>query len=310
MIKKKVFLAGHKGMVGSAIFRKLKKKKLQILTIDKSKLNLLDQKKVFQYLKNKKPDYVIIAAAIVGGIHANNSNKSKFLYENLQIQNNIIHGSYLAKVKNLIFLGSSCIYPKNIKREMKEGDLLKGELEKTNDAYALAKISGVKMCEFYSKEYKVNYKSLMPTNLYGPGDNYNLNNSHFIPAIIKKIYNCKKFNKKTLKLWGSGKPKREVMYVDDLADACIFFLKKKLLKPYVNVGTGYERSIKQYAKIVLNKFGYKANIIFDKSKPDGNPKKKLNLNLLKKHNWKHKISFEKGIEQTIDDFLKNIKKYN
>jgi GDP-L-fucose synthase len=306
-MKKKIFIAGHNGMVGSAILRKLRNKPFKILTINKSKLNLLNQKKVHFYLKKKKPDYVIIAAAIVGGIHANNSYKSKFLYENLQIQNNIIHGSFISGVKNLIFLGSSCIYPKNITRKIKENDLLSGKLEPTNDAYALAKIAGVKMCQFYSSEYNLNYKSLMPTNLYGPGDNYNLQNSHFIPALIKKIYLNKINKKQSLEIWGSGAPKREVMHVDDLADACLFFLKKKISQPYINIGSGYEKTIKQYAKIIMKKFNYNMKMIFNKSKPDGNFRKRLDLSLAKKYKWSSKISFENGIQNTIDDFIKNLK---
>jgi GDP-L-fucose synthase len=307
--KKTIFIAGHKGMVGSAILRQLKKKSFKILVIDKSKLNLLNQKKVFYYLKIKKPDYVIIAAAIVGGIQANNLYKSKFLYENMQIQNNIIHGSYLAGIKNLIFLGSSCIYPKNISGKMKEKDLLNGKLEPTNDAYALAKISGLKMCEYYSNEYNVNYKSLMPTNLYGPGDNYDLNNSHFMPALIKKIYLSKINKKKELKIWGSGKPKREVMHVDDLANACLFFLKKKISEPYINIGTGYEKTIKEYAQIIMKKFKYKMKIVFDKSKPDGNLRKRLDLTIAKKYHWNFKIPFDQGINQTINEFVTNFKNY-
>lgn len=306
-MKKKIFIAGHNGMVGSAILRKLRNKRFKVLTINKSKLNLLNQKKVHFYLKKNKPDYVIIAAAIVGGIHANNSYKSRFLYENLQIQNNIIHGSFISGVKNLIFLGSSCIYPKNITRKIKENDLLSGKLEPTNDAYALSKIAGVKMCQFYSSEYNLNYKSLMPTNLYGPGDNYNLQNSHFIPALIKKIYLNKIKKKQFLEIWGSGAPKREVMHVDDLADACLFFLKKKITQPYINIGSGYEKTIKQYAKIIMKKFNYNMKMIFNKSKPDGNFRKRLDLSLAKKYKWSSKISFDNGIQNTIEDFLKNHK---
>ena len=307
--KKTIFIAGHKGMVGSAILRSLKKKSFKIFVINKSKLNLLNQKKVFNYLKKKKPDYVIMAAAVVGGIQANNLYKSKFLYENLQIQNNIIHGAYLAGIKNLLFLGSSCIYPKNILGKIKEKDLLNGKLEPTNDAYALAKISGIKMCEHYSSEYSVNYKSLMPTNLYGPGDNYDLDTSHFIPALIKKIYLSKIKKKKELKIWGSGKPKREVMHVDDLANACLFFLKKKIYEPYINIGTGYEKTIKEFAQIIMKKFKCEMKIVFDKSKPDGNLRKRLDLTIAKKYHWNSKISFDQGINQTIDEFVKNIKNY-
>ena len=221
----KIFLAGHQGMVGSAILKKLKENGYQnIITRNRKQLDLLDQNKTKKFLKINNPKLVIIAAAKVGGIIANMNNKSKFLYENLQIQNNLIHGSYIAGIKNLFLLGSSCIYPKFCKQPMKEEYLLSGSLEESNDAYALAKIAGIKMCEHYSKAYNLNYKSLMPPNLYGPNDNYNLQNSHFYPALIKKIHNAKNRNKKKLILWGSGKPKRELMFVYDFADAVIYFM--------------------------------------------------------------------------------------
>ena len=224
----KIFLAGHNGMVGSAILKKLKLRGYKkIITVSKSKLNLLDQKKVEIFLKKKKPKIVIIAAARVGGILANNNNKANFLYENLMIQTNLIHSSFLAGVKNLIFLGSSCIYPKNVKQPIKEKSFMTGKLEETNDAYALAKITGVKMCKDYSKQYNLNYKTLMPANMFGTNDNYNLKSSHFFPALIKKIYLAKKNRKKKLIIWGTGKAKRELLFVDDFADACIFFHEKK-----------------------------------------------------------------------------------
>ena len=224
----KIFLAGHRGMVGSAILRKLHKNGFNnIITKTRKQLNLLDQFKTFNFLKRYKPKFVIIAAARVGGIVANTNFKSQFFYENLQIQNNLIHGSYLAGIKDLFLLGSSCIYPKYCKQPMKEDYLLTGSLEESNDAYALAKIAGLKMCEYYSKTYKLNFKSLMPPNLYGPNDNYDLNNSHFYPALIKKIHNAKIRNKKELLIWGTGKAKRELMFVDDFVDSVIFFMKKK-----------------------------------------------------------------------------------
>ena len=220
--KDKIFLAGHNGMVGSAIYRKLKKHGYKkIITQSRKNLDLLDQKKTLNFINKNKPKLVIIAAARVGGIIANSTLKDKFLYENLQIQNNLIHGSYLTGVKNLFLLGSSCIYPKNCKQPMKEDYLLTGILEETNDAYSIAKIAGIKMCEYYSKAHKLNYKALMPPNLYGPNDNYDLIKSHFYPALIKKIHIAKKLNKKKLELWGTGKPKRELMFVDDFADSLI-----------------------------------------------------------------------------------------
>ena len=226
--KSKIFIAGHKGMVGSAIHSHLKNKGYKfLLTRNKKDLNLLNQIKTEKYLKKIKPDCVIIAAAKVGGILANKNDKANFIYDNLMIQSNLIHSSFLAGVKKLIFLGSSCIYPKYAKQPIKEDYLLSGKLEETNDAYAIAKIAGIKMCEAYNKQYGLNYICLMPTNLYGPNDNYNLLNSHFFPALIKKVHKAKIRKKKFLNIWGNGKPKRELMYVDDLADACEFFLKKK-----------------------------------------------------------------------------------
>ena len=304
--KTKIFLAGHKGMVGSSILKKLKKSGYKnILLADKKKLNLLNQSKVYKYLKKNKPKLVIIAAAKVGGILANSKYKDKFLFENLQIQNNLIHGSYLAKVKNLIFLGSSCIYPRNCKQPMKEKYLLSGKLEETNDAYAIAKIAGIYMCANYSKNYDLNYKSLMPPNMYGPGDNYNLQNSHFFSALINKITIAKKKNKKHITLWGTGNAKRELMFVDDFADALIFFINKRIKEPFLNIGTGRSMKIKSYAKLLMKKIGIKLKIKFDKSKPDGMPKKCLDISLARKYGWKPKSNFDKGFDITYTDFQNN-----
>ena len=283
----KIFIAGHNGMVGSAIFKKLINKGYKkIITATKKKLNLIDQKSTFNFLKKKKPDFVILAAAKVGGILANKHFKDKFIYENLQIQNNVIHGSHLASVKNLFLLGSSCIYPKLCKQPMKEKYLLTGELEKTNDAYSIAKIAGLKMCEFYSYVHKINYKTLMPPNLYGPNDNYDLNNSHFYPALLKKIYIAKKNNKKFLNVWGTGKAKRELMFVDDFADAVIYFMNKKISQPYINIGTGKDYSIDWYAKFLMKKMNVKLKLKYDRSKPDGMPKKCLDISIAKKYGYK------------------------
>ena len=304
--KSKIFVAGHKGMVGSAIIRKLKKKGFtRIIFKDKKKLNLLDQDKVFKFLKKIKPELVIIAAARVGGIQANSNFKQKFIYENLQIQNNLIHGSFLAKVKNLIFLGSSCIYPKLCKQPMKESYLLSGKLEETNDAYAIAKIAGIMMCYNYSLNYKLNYQSLMPPNLFGPGDNYNLKNSHFFPALLKKIYLAKVNRKKTLDVWGTGKPKRELMFVEDFVDALIFFMKKKIKEPFINIGVGKDFTIEWYAKYIMKKLGVKLKISYDKSKLDGMPKKCLDIGLAKKYGWKPTNNLDYGFDITLRDFLKN-----
>ena len=293
-------------MVGSAIIRKLKKKGFKKIIIeDKKKLDLLDQDKVFKFLKKKKPDLVIIAAARVGGIQANSTFKQIFIYENLQIQNNLIHGSFLAKVKNLIFLGSSCIYPKFCKQPMKESYFLSGKLEETNDAYAIAKIAGIMMCYNYSLKYKLNYYSLMPPNLFGPGDNYDLNNSHFFPALLKKIYLAKIKKIKMLNVWGTGKPRRELMFVEDFVDALIFFMNKKIKEPFINIGVGKDFTIEWYAKYIMKKLGIKLKISYDKKKLDGMPRKCLDISLAKKYGWKPKDNLDYGFELTLRDFLKN-----
>ena len=304
--KSKIFIAGHKGMVGSAILRKLQKKGFsKIILCEKKKLDLLDQNQVFKFLRKKKPELVIIAAARVGGIFANSNFKDKFLYENLQIQNNLIHGSFLSNVKNLIFLGSSCIYPKFCKQPMKENYLLSGKLEETNDAYAIAKIAGIMMCHNYSKKYRLNYKSLMPPNLFGPGDNYDLSTSHFFPALLKKIYIAKTKNKKFLSIWGTGKPKRELMFVENFADALIYFMNKKIKEPFINIGVGKDFSIDWYAKYIMRKLNVRLKIVYDKKKSDGMPKKCLDISLAKKYGWKPKHDLDYGFELTLRDFLKN-----
>ena len=304
--KSKIFIAGHKGMVGSSIQRKLIKIGYKnLLLVDKKKLNLLDQKKVYNFLTKNKPKLVIIAAARVGGIVANSKYKNKFLYENLQIQNNLIHGSYLAGIKNLIFLGSSCIYPRKCKQPMKEKYILTGKLEETNDAYAIAKIAGIYMCANYSKNYNLNYKSLMPPNMYGPGDNYDLQNSHFYPALINKIAKAKRQNKKYVILWGTGKAKRELMFVEDFADALVYFMNKDFKEPFLNIGTGKSYSIKWYTKFLMKKIGVNLKIKFDKSKPDGTPEKCLDISLAKKYGWKPKSDFHKGFDTTFKDYQKN-----
>ncbi len=304
---KKIFLAGHKGMVGSAIFKKLKINGYKnILVKSRSELNLLDQNRTFRFLKKNKPHFVILAAARVGGIKANLINKDKFIYENLQIQNNIIHGSYLAGVKNLFLLGSSCIYPKHCDQPMKEKYLLTGPLEETNDAYSIAKIAGLKMCEYYSKVYNLNFKSIMPPNLYGPNDNFDLETSHFYPALIKKIYLCKLNNRKKLIIWGTGKAKRELMFVEDFADAILFFMKKKIKQPFLNIGTGKENSILWYAKYLMKKMKVKLKINFDKTKPDGMPRKCLDISIAKTYGWKPVNNLDKGFQITFNHFTKKI----
>tara|TARA_Y100001970_G_scaffold79709_1_gene101382 strand:- start:966 stop:1895 length:930 start_codon:yes stop_codon:yes gene_type:complete len=305
----KIFLAGHNGLVGSSILRKLKKKNYKnIILADRKRLNLLDQKKVFNFLKKNKPKIVIIAAAKVGGIYHNSVNGADFIYENLQIQSNLIHGSFKNKIKRLIFLGSSCIYPKYSKQPIKEEYLLSGKLEETNLPYAIAKIAGVKMCEAYNKQYKTNYVCLMPANTYGPNDNYNTLNSHFFPALIKKINECKMKNKKTLEVWGSGKPFRELIFVDDIADACIFFMNKKINESLINIGTGKDMRIKDYVKFLMSKFNVKLNVKYNLSKPDGVYRKVLDVTKANKYGWKANISLDEGFDITYKSFIQKIKK--
>ena len=302
--KSKIFLAGHNGMVGSAILRIFKKKGYKnIFYRNRNLLNLLDQKKTFEYLKKIKPDFVIIAAAKVGGILANNQHKAEFIYENLMIQANLIHSSYLVGVKKLLFLGSSCIYPKYSKQPISESSLLTGKLEETNDAYSIAKIAGIKMCEAYNKQYNTNYLCLMPTNLYGPNDNYDLKKSHFFPALISKIHEAKIKKINHITLWGDGTPKRELMYVDDLAHACEFFLRKKTKHTLINIGSGDEKTILGYCQFILKELKVKLVIIRDKKKPNGTPRKKLNSNLAKKYGWKAKTQLKKGFNLTYKSFL-------
>lgn len=309
--KSKIFIAGHNGMVGSAILKMALKLGYQnIITSPKSKLDLTDQKKVFNFLKNEKPDAVILAAAKVGGILANNTFRADFIYQNLSIQNNVIHGSYLANIKNLIFLGSSCIYPSKCKLPISEDSILTGPLEYTNEPYAVAKIAGVKLCESYNFQYGTNYKCLMPCNIYGEGDNYDLQTSHFFPALIKKIYLSKINKKKYIQLWGDGKPKRELMHSEDLARACLFFLNKKTNKTLINVGSGYEKSIRFYANFIKKKLKSNVIIKFDKTKPNGTMRKIIDSSYANKLGWRSEISLSQGFEIIRDDFLSNFKNEN
>ena len=305
----KIFIAGHKGLVGSAILRKLKKKGYRNLIIaDRKKLDLTDQKQVIRFLKRKKPDFIFIAAAKVGGILNNLKHKADFITENLQIQTNLIHGAYKCGIKELIFLGSSCVYPKNCRQPIKESYLLSGKLEETNDAYAVAKIAGIKMCQSYNEQYNTNYKCLMPTNTFGPNDNYDHLNSHFFPSLIRKIHLSKINNKNQIILWGDGTPKREVIYVDDIADACIHFMKKKIKETLINVGTGKDYSIKEYANIISSRINPKIRlkIKFDKTKPNGTPKKVLDVSLARKYGWRAKTNLEEAIDKTYLDYLSKI----
>ncbi len=303
---KKIFLTGHKGMVGSSILRYLVQNGYKkIITADKKSLNLLNQKETEKFIKKNKPEFVINAAARVGGIYANNEFKANFIYENLMIQTNVIHSSYISGVKKLIFLGSSCVYPKKCKQPIKESYLLSGKLEETNDAYATAKIAGIKMCEAYNKQYNLDYVCLMPTNMYGPNDNYDLSNSHFFPALIKKVFLAQKKNKNVLDLWGNGNARREVMYVDDFASACEFFLRKKTRHSLINIGSGIEMTIKDYANFIKKKFNLKLKIRYDKSKPNGTPRKIVDTKLAKSYGWKPKFDLNRGFDLTVKDFLRN-----
>ena len=302
----KIYVAGHKGLVGSAILRRLKIKGFKNIIIkSKKQLDLKNQANVLKFLKKNKPDFIFIAAAKVGGIYSNNKYKAEFIYDNLTIQSNLIHSAYLSGVKNLIFLGSSCIYPRNCKQPIKEDYLLTGKLEETNDSYSIAKIAGIKMCESYNTQYKTNYKCLMPSNTFGPNDNYNTMNSHFFPALIKKIHNLKIQNKGKLILWGNGLAKREVIYVNDLADACIYFMNKKIKETFVNIGSGKDYTIKQYAKIIIDNIKPKRNIKieYDLSKPNGTPRKVLDIKLASKYGWKPKTNLNQAILETYKSFL-------
>ena len=300
----KIFVAGHNGLIGSAILKRLKKSNYKrIFTRSKRLLDLRDQGKVLKYFSKIKPDAVILAAAKVGGIEANNKFGGNFIYDNLSIQNSVIHSSYLTGVQNLIFLGSSCIYPKLSKQPIKEKYLLSGYLEKTNEPYAIAKIAGISLCQSYNKQYKLNYKCLMPCNAYGINDNYDPIESHFFPALIKKIVDAIRSKKETISIWGDGKPLRELIYSDDIADACIFFLKKTS-ETLINIGTGKDRSITEYAKFIMKYLGVNFKITYKKTKPNGTMKKVLDVSLAKKYGWRYKTPLKKGLAITINDYLK------
>jgi len=304
--KDRIFIAGHNGLVGSAVLRKLKQLNYtNIVVANKEELNLLEQSKVFKFIKKKKIKSIIICAARVGGIKANNNFKGSFIYENLAIQNNLIHGAKMNDVKNLIFLGSSCVYPRKCIQPIKESYLLSGFLEKTNEPYAIAKIAGIKMCESYNHQYKTNFKCLMPTNCFGPGDNYDQETSHFLPALISKIHKAKIKNKKFITLWGNGKALREVIYVDDLADAIIYFLNKKTKHSLINIGTGIEKSIKEYALTIAKILNVKLSIRYKYKNLTGTPRKILDLSLAKKYGWKSKTNLIEDLKKTYEAFIKN-----
>tara|TARA_A100001035_G_scaffold257557_1_gene233662 strand:- start:104 stop:1054 length:951 start_codon:yes stop_codon:yes gene_type:complete len=304
--KSKIYIAGHNGMVGSAILRKLKNLNYKkIFCKSKEKLDLTNQKKVYDYIKKIKPDAVILAAAKVGGIKANNEKRGEFIFNNLAIQNNVIHASLKNGVKNLIFLGSSCVYPRNAKIPIKENYLLSNYLEKTNEPYAIAKIAGINLCESYNFQYGVNYKCLMPCNAYGINDNYDLDSSHFFPALIRKIVNALKTKKDYIEVWGSGKPLRELIFSDDIADACIYFLKKKTKHTLINIGSGVEMSIDDYAKYIMQHLGVNLKIVHKNIKFDGTHRKLIDSSLARKYGWKYKTKLDVGLSVTINDYLKS-----
>jgi GDP-L-fucose synthase len=304
----KIYVAGHRGMVGSALVRKLQAEGFKnIITRTSKELDLTNQPAVADFFASEKPDYVILAAAKVGGILANNTYRGQFIYENLMIQNNVIHQSYVNGIKKLLFLGSSCIYPKMAPQPLKEDYLLTGTLEYTNEPYAIAKIAGIKMCEAYRNQYGCNFISAMPTNLYGPNDNYDLNNSHVLPALIRKFHTAKVNGDSFVEIWGSGTPRREFLHVDDLADACYYLLQNYDGEQLVNVGSGVDVTILELANLVKEIVGFKGEIKMDATKPDGTPRKLMDVSKLEKVGWKYKISLQEGITSVYKEVLeKNI----
>ena len=312
---KKIFVSGHNGMVGSAICRQLQQQPdVEIITRTRAELDLCDQAAVLDFVKSTRPDEVILAAAKVGGIHANNTYPAEFIYQNLQIQNNVIHSAHLNDVQKLLFLGSSCIYPRQVPQPMRENALLTGILEPTNEPYAIAKIAGIKMCESYNRQYGRDYRSVMPTNLYGPGDNYHPENSHVVPALIRRFHEAKEKNFSEVVVWGSGTPKREFLYVDDMAEASIFVhtLHKDIfaaqtrpMLSHVNVGTGEDVTIRDLAETVKEVVGFTGNLVFDTSKPDGPPRKLMDVEVLSNLGWTASVGLRDGLRHSYLDFLNN-----
>ena len=301
----KIYIAGHRGLVGSAIIRNLTKNGYaNLITRTRSELDLLDAVAVADFFKKEKPEYIFLAAAKVGGIHANNTYPADFIYQNLQIQNNIIHNAYLNNTKKLLFLGSSCIYLRDCKQPIKEEYLLTGPLEKTNEAYAIAKIAGIKMCQSYNKQYGTKFISVMPTNLYGINDNFDLESSHVLPALLRKFHEAKTNNDPEVVMWGTGSPKREFLYVDDMADACIYLMNNYSDSEIVNIGTGEDVTIQELAQTISRVVNYTGKIANDMSKPDGTPRKLLDVSKLHDLGWKHQVSLEDGIRMTYDWYLK------
>jgi len=304
--KSKIYVAGHRGLVGSAIVRTLQAGGYKnIITRTHAELELENQGRVEEFLEKEKPEYVFLAAAKVGGIYANSTYPAEFIFDNLQIQNNVIHSSYLHNVKKLCFLGSSCIYPKYAPQPIKEEYLLDGKLEPTNDAYAVAKIAGIKMCQAYNKQYGTNFISVMPTNLYGPNDSFDLQNSHVLPALIRKFVEARNSHSSSVTLWGTGKAKREFLYIDDMASACVFLMKYYDDSDIINIGTGLDVSILELAHLIGEKVGYEGSIVFDSSKPDGTPRKLLDVSKINALGWKATVPLDEGIRRTIEWYEKS-----
>jgi GDP-L-fucose synthase len=308
----KIYVAGHRGLVGSAIVRRLQAGGYEnILLRTHAELDLIDQRAVKEFFRMERPEYIFIAAAKVGGIYANNTYPADFIYQNLMIESNIIDASYREGAKKLMFLGSSCIYPKYAPQPMKEEYLLTGALEPTNEPYSIAKITGIKMCASYNRQYETNFISVMPTNLYGPGDNYDQKNSHALPALIRRMHEAKMQNAKDAVVWGSGTPKREFLYSDDMADACVFLMEKcnaSDIGEFVNIGTGKEITIRELSKLIAEIIGFRGNLVFDGSMPDGTPRKILDVSRLQALGWQAKTGFREGISRAYADFLKNTPK--
>lgn len=295
----KIYIAGHRGMVGSAILRNLEARGYtNILTRTSHELDLLDQNLVFSFLQEEKPDYIFLAAAKVGGIYANNTFRADFIYQNLAIESNLIHGAHLAGIKRLCFLGSSCIYPRDCAQPIKEEYLLTGPLEKTNEPYAIAKIAGIKLCESYNQQYGHQFVSVMPTNLYGPNDNYDLANSHVLPALLRKTHEAKARGDSDLVIWGTGTPMREFLYVDDMAAACIFLMENDINEGLFNVGTGTDVTIRELAETIMEVVGFNGGVVFDATKPDGTPRKLLDVSRLKDLGWQSVVNLKEGIALT------------
>ncbi|AEE26582.1 GDP-L-fucose synthase [Francisella hispaniensis] len=312
---KKIFVAGHNGMVGSAIVRQLQNNNnIKVVVKDRKELDLLSQKQVYDFFQREKIDEIYLAAAKVGGIHANNQYPADFIYENLMIEANVIHSAHMANIQKLLFLGSSCIYPKLAKQPISEEALLTGTLEPTNEPYAVAKIAGIKLCESYNRQYARDYRSVMPTNLYGINDNFNLQNAHVVPALIRKFHDAKQNNHKQVQVWGSGKPMREFLHVDDMASACVHVMSidrdvyAKFTDPmcsHINIGIGIDCSIKELAELISKVVGFNGDIIFDKTKPDGTPRKLLDVSKINKLGWQASISLEQGLRNTYNWYLQN-----